>query len=86
MEEEKTSNQTEKYNLNKYFECEGNFRNRNELMMQNKAEHIKQCKPCVKYMKNDCTCQNTCWYPHIQNFHTKITKTLGSFFLYPFET
>ena len=65
------SNQTTKIHLNSCFECEMNFRNTNGLMMHKKTEHIEQCKPCDKYMKNECSRESTCWYPHTQSqdFH-----------------
>ena len=62
---------TESSHINKCFECKMTFRNRNELMMHKKVEHVELCKPCEKYSKNECTRANTCWYPHTpnQDFH-----------------
>ena len=58
-------------NLNKCFECNLKFQNRNELMMHKKNEHAEQCKPCNKNINNECTRGETCWYPHTQDqgFH-----------------
>ena len=61
------SNTTTKTYLNKCFECELNFRDKNELMMHKKKEHIEQCKPCEKYLMNECSRESTCWYPHTQS-------------------
>ena len=66
------SNQTKHLNVNECFECKLKLRNKHELMMHKKVEHVDQCKPCEKYLKNECTRENTCWYPHTesQDFHT----------------
>ena len=63
-----SQNQT---NINECYDCKLKFRNKNELMMHKKIQHIEKCKPCDKYFKNLCTRESTCWYPHIQNqdFH-----------------
>ena len=41
-------------------------------MMHKKLEHAESCKRCEKYVLNECTREETCWYPHImdQGFHT----------------
>ena len=66
-----THNKTQLSNSNECFECKLKFKNKHELMMHKKIQHIEHCKPCDKYQKNECTRENTCWYPHTQNldFH-----------------
>ena len=62
---------TKPSHTNKCFECNMTFGSRNDLMMHKKSEHVEQCKPCVKYAKNECSRENACWFPHTQNqdFH-----------------
>ena len=70
-------NKTQSSNMNNCFECKMNFRNRHELMMHKKVEHVEQCKPCDNYLKNECTREDSCWYPHTQNldFHKNLLNT-----------
>ena len=61
-----TSNQSESH-INECFECNMKFKNKNELMIHRKNNHPELCKPCDKYIKNECTRGESCWFPHTQD-------------------
>ena len=75
----RTPNKSSKSQIN-YFDCSDcnmKFKNKHELMMHKKVAHVEQCKPCEKYIKDECSREDTCWYPHIQDqgFHQNYLNT-----------
>ena len=73
----KNSTNQSQTQANKCYDCNEEFRERNDLMMHKKNQHPDKCTDCEKYQKNQCAHEELCWFLHRinQDFH-KVHKNL----------